>query len=77
MRDRERPKFYAKDVINQTRAKGFSQFGIYQHTQRWKQLDARDEAKGFGVRVGVSWFWYDTWIKAVEKYCEEHKNEMQ
>lgn len=77
IRDRERPKYYAKEIIAQMRTKGFKNFGIHQHTQLWKNLDARDATKGYGVFVGVSWFWYDTWIKEVEKYCQEHAAEMQ
>jgi len=77
LRDRERPKYYAKEVINKVQEKGYNKFGIYQHTQLWRQLNARDQSKGFGVWLGVSWFWYDTWVKEVEQYCEQHKDEMQ
>jgi hypothetical protein len=76
LRDRERPKYYAKEVISKIQAKGYKKFGIYQHTQLWRQLNARDQSKGFGVWLDVSWFWYDSWIKEVEQYCEQHKDEM-
>lgn len=77
LRDRERPKYYAKEIILRIQEKGFKRFGIHQHTQLWKQLNAREPSKGFGVWVGVSWFWYDTWANEVEKFCQQHKDLMQ
>jgi hypothetical protein len=45
-------------------------------TQLWKAQDAKNENKGFGVQVANTWYWYDNWIKEVEKYCVEHKTEL-
>lgn len=75
IKDKEKPKYYAKEVINKMQAKGFRRFGMHQHTMLWKDLNARDESKGFGVWLGNLWFWYDSWLKEVERYCEGHKNE--
>ncbi|MDR4505136.1 MAG: DUF3644 domain-containing protein [Candidatus Scalindua sp.] len=73
IRDREKPKHLPTEIIDIMRSKGFKKFGMHQHTQLWKQFDAKDEAKGFGVRVANAWYWYDNWIKEVEKYCVENK----
>ncbi len=59
------------------KAKGFKKFGYHQHTTLWKQLNAKEDGKGFGVLVAGFWYWYDNWIKEVEKYCEEHQAELQ
>ena len=75
IRDREKPKHLPKEVIENVKAKGFNKFGMHQHTQLWKQLDARNEGKGFGVKVANTWYWYDNWIKEVEKHCNDHKEE--
>lgn len=75
IRDREKPKHLPKEVIENVKAKGFKKFGMHQHTQLWKQLDARKEGKGFGTKVANTWYWYDNWIKEVEKYCSDHKEE--
>lgn len=75
LKERERPKYYAKQVISKIQAKGFRKFGRHQHTQLWKNLNAREEGKGFGVWVGGFWFWYDTWIKEVENHCEANKTD--
>lgn len=77
IRDREKPKHLPKEVVEKIKAGGYKKFGMHQHTQLWKQLKARSEGKGFGVKVANTWYWYDSWIKEVEKYCEEHKAELQ
>ena len=76
IRDREKPKHLPKEIVNLMKAKGYKGFGYHQHTTLWHLLNAKDEAKGFGVSVAGFWYWYDNWIKEVEKYCEEHKAEL-
>lgn len=77
IRDREKPKHLPTDIVNKMKAKGYSGFGMHQHSQLWRELDAKNEAKGFGVWVANAWYWYDSWIKEVEKYCFENKKELQ
>lgn len=75
IRDREKPKHLPKEIVNSMKEKGFLKFGYYQHTKLWKEMDAKDEAKGFGVSVAGSWYWYERWLKVVENYCNQHKAE--
>lgn len=77
IRDREKPKHLPKEIVNLMKAKGFKNFGYHQHTTLWKSMKAKDETKGYGVSVVGTWYWYDNWVKEVEKYCEEHKAELQ
>lgn len=76
IRDREKPKHLPAEIIKIMKGKGYKGFGMHQHTQLWKEKDAKNENKGFGVRVANTWYWYDNWIKEVEKYCLEHKAEL-
>ena len=64
------------EIIKIMKGKGYKGFGMHQHTQLWKLQDAKNENKGFGVQVANTWYWYDNWIKEVEKYCLEHKEEL-
>lgn len=77
IKDRERPKHLPGEIVSLMKAKGFKKFGMHQHTQLWKQMNAKDEAKGFGVSVAGFWYWYDNWLKEVERYCNVYKNELQ
>jgi len=56
--------------------KGFIKFGMHQHTSLWKQSEAKNPAKGFGVTIANTWYWYDNWIKEVEMFCQEHRDEL-
>lgn len=76
IRDREKPKQLPTDIIHKMQTNGYKKFGMHQHTQLWKQLNAKDESKGFGVSVAGFWYWYDSWVKEVERYCENHKAEL-
>ena len=76
IRDREKPKHLPNEVVTLFKNKGFVKFGMHQHTQLWKKLDAKNEGKGFGVFVVNTWYWYDNWIREVEKYCIENKKEL-
>ena len=76
IRDREKPKHLPAEVIKIMKDKGYKNFGMHQHTQLWKSIDGKNENKNFGVQVATTWYWYDNWIKEVEKYCVEHKAEL-
>lgn len=76
IKDREKPKYLPSEIIKEMKKKGFIKFGMHQHTSLWKQSEAKNPAKGFGVKVAKTWYWYDSWLKEVEKYCEQNKNEL-
>jgi len=67
-KDTEKPKFRAKDVVRIAREDGFASFGVYQHTQLWKSIDAKNPAKGYGVDVCGQWCWYQRWVDYVLKH---------
>ena len=58
-------------VVNKVNAAGFPRFRIQDHTDLWKELDAKKEGTGFGC-VGDygNWVWFDRWIEEVLKHCE-------
>ncbi len=72
IRDREKPKFLPKQIVNNIKEKGFKKFDMHQHTLLWKELDAKKTEKNFGVSIANSWYWYETWLQEVEKYCKEN-----
>src|SRR5690606_79238 len=63
IKDRERPKFLPNQIIEKIKAQGYKKFGMYQHTQLWKSLNAKVVSKGFGVQVANTWYWYENWLK--------------
>lgn len=68
----ERPKFLPKQVVKRMHDAGYPRFNMHHHTQLWKSLDARKEARGLGVSVAGSWYWYEPWLDLALKHCQEN-----
>jgi hypothetical protein len=60
--DREKPKFLRKDVLRLIREAGFTGFGPADHTNLWKEHDAKNPSKGYGCPVCGTWYWYQKWV---------------
>lgn len=71
IKDREKPKFRPKDIVNKMKEEGFAGFTISQHTKLWQSKDAQNPAKKFGVEVSGQWYWYENWLTEVRNYCQQ------
>ena len=69
IKDRERPKHRPKEIVDIMKADGFPNFSMHWHTEFWREKDAKNPVKGFGVDVAGTWYWYDQWLDEVKKYC--------
>jgi hypothetical protein len=68
----ERPKFRAKDVVAEVRKAGFAKYRIQpDHLNMWKQEDAKNPAKGYGVEVQGAWYWYENWVHKCIELCQQ------
>ncbi len=67
-------RYTANQVCGLMRAEGYPRFSQQSHTNLWKELKAKDHAKGFGCKGDYknTWVWHDTWITCVRKHCEEN-----
>lgn len=66
----ERKKFRATDVVAEVRNAGFTKFKIQpEHLTMWKAENAKDPAKGYGVEIAGTWYWYKTWVDRVLELC--------
>ena len=72
IRETERPKWLPSQIVAKMKADGFPRFGMIRHTNLWKSRDAKDNAKGYGVQIAKTWYWYDTWLVEVRKHCNEN-----
>lgn len=78
LKETERRKHRATDVVKRMREEGFVRFGMHEHTQLWKKLDAKNPGRGYGVRVDPevpdSWRWYERWVDEVRQHCVENRD---
>jgi hypothetical protein len=77
VKEREKPKYLPKQIIVMMQAEGYTNFKMNDHTNLWKKMDAKNEAKPFGVRVINAWYWYESWVSTVRQHCASHKRRYQ
>jgi hypothetical protein len=70
LKETEKQKYRPSTIVKQMKAEGFTRFGMKQHTDLWKDRDAKNPKHQFGTEVEGSWFWYEAWIKEVRKHCQ-------
>jgi len=73
VKETEKPKFLPSEIVRKMKADGFPRFGMYQHTEFWKKLDAKAKGKSFGTEIGKTWYWYESWFDEVRKHCQANK----
>ena len=72
IKETERPKHLPAGIVQLMKDEGYEQFSLHWHTQLWKDEDAKNPGKGYGVQVGKQWYWYDSWLKVVREHCREN-----
>lgn len=71
IKEQEKPKYMAKQIIKLMNDEGYTLLNQHQHTLLWKRLDAKNPLKNYGTIVVNYWYWYDSWIDEVRKFCKE------
>jgi len=72
IKETERKKFLPKTIVEIMHEEGFIKFRIHDHTVMWKEMDAKNPSKNFGIQVEKNWYWYDSWLKQVREYCQRN-----
>jgi hypothetical protein len=71
LKETEKEKLKPKQIVQAISAAGYPRFTMREHSILWKQADAKDPAKAFGVLLGDGqWYWYNNWLEYVTKHCE-------
>ncbi|HWL09489.1 MAG TPA: DUF3644 domain-containing protein [Planctomicrobium sp.] len=71
VKESERPKLSAKQVVEKMKKEGYPRFSIHAHTQLWQRLDGKNPSKGYGTQLGVQYWWYDRWLDVVREECQK------
>ncbi|WP_133493432.1 DUF3644 domain-containing protein [Alcanivorax sp. 24] len=75
IKETERMKYLPKQVVDLMKDQGYYKFSLHNHTELWKQLDAKNPAKGYGALVaGKYWHWYERWVEVVRQHCQENRD---
>lgn len=74
LKEAEKPKYKPGQIVQKMHDEGFPEFKAHHHSQLWKDLDARNPAKAFGVFLKDNdWWWYENWLDRVRLHCDEHR----
>lgn len=78
VRDIERPKYKAAQIVQKMVEEGFTDFNM--HGKRgfvrlWQGMDARNLSKGLGVEIAGSWYWYEAMMTAVREQLSAERLE--
>lgn len=74
IKEKEKKKYLPTEIWKTMQSKGYIKFGPRQHTELWKQKNAKNAKLGFGTQVANAWYWYDQWLTEVENHCKESGN---
>lgn len=77
IKETEKRKYLPNGIVKLMKSKGYHKFSINKHTELWKSCDAKNPKFSYGVLVANTWYWYESWVIEVEKYCEAHKDELK
>lgn len=74
LKEVDKARYTASQVIKAMQDDDFPRFNQAHHTALWKELDAKDPAKGFGRAGDYSgtWVWFDSWVARVKAHCQEN-----
>lgn len=70
LRETEKVKYRPGTIVKLMKAEGFTKFNMTQHTDLWKEKDAKNPKKQLGVQVEGSWYWYEPWVSEVRNHCQ-------
>lgn len=72
IKEAERPKHLPSGIVKLMKEEGYPRFTMHDHTTLWHSADAKNPAKGFGVMVQKTWYWYDSWVEEVRRHCQQN-----
>ncbi|MFH2036716.1 MAG: DUF3644 domain-containing protein, partial [Candidatus Zixiibacteriota bacterium] len=75
IKETERPKYLPGQIVEFMAKEGYHKFGMHQHTMLWKDLDAKNPARGLGTSVADGhWYWYEQWLEIVRDHCKQNSS---
>lgn len=81
IKETEKRKRLPGEIVEIMKAEGFVDFRMHDHTQLWKEMDAKNPNKNLGVNVANTWYWYEPWLDIVRSHCngksEKYKTEAE
>lgn len=72
VKETEKEKLLPGEIVALMQKEGFISFKMAQHTDLWKENNAKKPDKGFGTQISKQWYWYRSWVDFVRLHCQEN-----
>jgi len=74
IKETEKRKLLPKQIVQIMKDEGFSRFNMHEHTQLWKNMDAKNLKYSYGGMVAdQAWYWYESWLCVVRQHCIDNR----
>ncbi len=75
LKEAEKNKWKPKQIVDLMKKEGHPSFSMRDHTLLWKERNAKDPKKSYGVQLSDGqWYWYENWINQVRDHCKNKKD---
>jgi len=74
IKETEKAKFLPSEIVELMQNEGYHNFKMQQHTDLWKENDAKNPDRGYGTQISKQWYWYKSWVEFVRQHCQENAN---
>jgi hypothetical protein len=71
LKETEKTKYRPSAIVQMMYDEGFGKFRIKDHTDLWQSRDAKNAKYQYGTYVEPQWYWYESWLTEVRKYCQD------
>ena len=74
-KDREKPKYKPKRIVELMKKEGYKNFSIYKHTLIWQEMERKGvDLTQYKTKMSDgSVYWYENWVEYVKLYCAQNK----
>ncbi len=77
VKESEKKKYLPKQIVTIMKTEGYKYFSMNTHTLLWQNNGKSLKVPQYGCTVaGKQWYWYETWLNYVRRYCALHKDEL-
>lgn len=75
IKETEKEKYKPAAIVALMQKEGYKKFNMHHHTILWKKKDAKKGDKKYGTKLSDgNWYWYESWVSIVRKYCQDHND---
>ena len=75
IKESEKKKYLPQQIVDIMKSEGYLWFTINKHTVLWQNNGKSLKIAQYGsIIAGKQWYWYESWLNYVRKYCQMQQN---